>query len=101
MVEYSSASKYIESATSLCDKITKLDAVLDALMTTVLDAASTDSITEYQLDDGQTKIKTIYKGAAGVLASINALERVKQIYVNRLNGRSFRMIDSRNQRRGN
>ncbi len=100
MVEYSSASLYIESATSLCDKIAKIDTVLDALLNTVLEAAETDNITEYQLDDGQTKIKAIYKGADAVLRSISALERVKQIYVNRLNGHSVRMIDSRNLRRG-
>lgn len=100
MVEYSSASLYIESATSLRDKIDKIDAVLDALLSSVLEAAETDNITEYQLDDGQTKIKAIYKGADAVLRSISALERVRQIYVNGLNGRCFRLVDSRNLRRG-
>mgnify|MGYP003676249805 CR=1 FL=1 len=99
MVEYSSEAMYMATATSNLDRICKLDLILDALLTTVLDAASTDSINEYQLDDGQTKIKTVYNGAEAVLRSINVLERTRQIYINRLNGRSFRMIDSRNMRR--
>lgn len=96
MIIYDSAYLYIESATSLKDKITKINAVIDALMITALKAAASDNITEYWLDDGQTKIKTQYRGAAAIQSSIIAFERIKQMYVNRLNGRMFRLMDSRN-----
>ena len=99
MVVYDSAQVYIESSTNLCDKIEKIDAIIAALETTALKAASNDNIEEYWLDDGQSKIKTVYKGADEVMKSIVAFERMRQIYVNRLNGRVVRMVDSKSFRR--
>lgn len=96
MVYFDSADLYIEGATSLRDKITRIDAVIDALLTTATKAAANDNISEYSLNDGQTQIRTAYKGADQVFQSIAAFERLKQIYVNRLNGRSFRLIDGKN-----
>jgi peptidyl-tRNA hydrolase len=96
MVEYDSAQIYIDSKTTIRAKITAIDAVIDALMTTALKAAGTDNITEYSLDDGQTKIRTMYKGADSVLASVQAFEKIKQMYINRLNGRMTRLVDGRN-----
>ena len=99
MVIYDSEGLYIESATSLADKICKIDAVIAVLFTTVLKAAGTDNFTEYVLDDGQTKIRATYKGADSVLKSIKVLETMKNYYVNQLNGRSFRLVDSKSFRR--
>jgi len=99
MVVYDSASIYIEGATSLCDKITRIDTIIDALMTTALKAAANENIEEYWLDDGQSKIKTIYRGTAQIMESIKSFETIKQLYVNRLNGRVVRMVDSKSLRR--
>ena len=89
---YDSSYIYIDSATSLSDKITRIDAIIDALMNTALASASTDNFTEYVLDDGQTKIRATYKGTDAIFNSINVLEKTKQIYVNRLNGRLVRLV---------
>lgn len=96
MVVYKSADIYIETATSLRDKITKIDAIITALTATALKSAATDNITEYRLDDGQTKIETIYKGTDAIFKSIHAFEKIKQMYINQLNGRSMRLVDSKN-----
>ena len=96
MVYFDSASVYIEGATSLRDKITRIDAVIEALLVTATSAAANDNISEYSLNDGQTQIRTAYKGTDQIFESINAFERLKQIYVNRLNGRSFRLVDGKN-----
>lgn len=98
MVIYNSAAIFIESSASLCDKIEKIDLVIAALETTALNSAANDHITEYQLDDGQTKIKTIYKGTDQILKSIDAFEKMKTRYINKLNGHSFRMVDSKSLR---
>jgi basic membrane lipoprotein Med (substrate-binding protein (PBP1-ABC) superfamily) len=94
-IYFDSAAIYIDSATSLCDKIERIDLVIDALLTNALKAAANENITEYSLNDGQTVIKTVYRGSASVEASIAAFERIKQMYVNRLNGRVFRLVDSK------
>lgn len=92
---YDSADIYIESASSLRDKIQRIDQVIDGLISNALKAASNDNIEEYSLNDGQTIIRTTYRGAEAVQKSINAFESIKQMYVNRLNGRSFRLVDSK------
>ncbi len=93
MIIYDSAKIYIDSANSLKDKISRIDSIIDALLNTALESATSDNITEYMLDDGQTKIKTVYRSTDSVFKSINALERTKQIYLNRLNGRTIRLVD--------
>lgn len=96
MVTYDSAAVYIDTATSLKEKIIKIDAVISALTDAALKAASNEDISEYSLDNGQTKIKTIYKSSASAFKAIEAFERIKQMYVNRLNGRIVRLVDGKN-----
>lgn len=96
MAFFDSSSIYIDSATSLRAKIARIDAVIDALFTVASTAAANGDISEYSLDDGQTKIRTVYKTAADVMSSIQVFETQRQTYINRLNGRSFRLMDSKN-----
>jgi peptidyl-tRNA hydrolase len=96
MTVYDSASIYLDSRTTVRAKITAIDAIIAALLTTAVKAAAGENITEYWLDDGQTKIKTVRRTSKEIEASIAAFERLKQYYVNQLNGRVFRMIDSKN-----
>ena len=93
MAIFESASIYIQSASSLQDKIVCLDNIIAALELEALDAAGNMGITEYQLDDGQTKIRTNYRSTTQIAAAIDDFERIKQRYVNRLNGHSFRLVD--------
>ena len=98
-VIYDSAAAYIEDCVALEEKVTRIDAVIDALMTTALKAAGNDNIDEYWLDDGQTKIKTIYRGADALMSSIRSFEQLRQMYLNRLNGHVVRLVDSKSLRR--
>ena len=97
-VVFDSTAIYLQSQTRLCDKITALDAIIDALFIVATESAETDNITEYSLDSGQTKIKTTYNGAEAVFKSIVSYEKLRTMYVNRLNGRSFKLVDSKNFR---
>lgn len=100
MIYYDSADLYIESATTLRDKITRIDAIITALESSALKAAVNGNITEYSLDDGQTKIRTVYRNAQEVANSINAFEAIKQRFINRLHGRIVRLVDHKNFRNG-
>lgn len=93
---YDSASIYIESRTDARSKIVAIDAIINALILTALKAAEGESILEYWLDDGQTKIKTVRRTSAEIQASILAYQKLKQMYTNQLNGRVFRLVDSKN-----
>lgn len=96
MTVYDSASIYIDSRTTLRAKITAIDAIIAALEVSALKAAEGESIEEYWLDDGQTKIKTIRRTSEQIAKSIFNFEQIKQRYVNSLNGRVFRLVDGKN-----
>lgn len=96
MIVFDSAQLYIEEASGMKEKIVRIDDVINGLLHSALKSAETGNIGEYSLDDGQTKIRTVYKDVAQIYASINAFEKLKQTYVNRLNGRVTRLFDQRN-----
>ncbi|KKN55740.1 hypothetical protein LCGC14_0579500 [marine sediment metagenome] len=96
MITYDSSDIFIQSATTLKAKIVRIDAIMVALEDTMLKAAGTANFDEYLLDDGQVRIKTIYRTTEDVIKSIKSLEAVRQMYVNRLNGRHIRLVDGKN-----
>lgn len=98
MVIYDSAYIYVDSCTSVKEKITRLDAIITALEDTALKSAANDDIKEVNLDDGQTKIRTEYKGTDAVLKSIEGFIKLKNYYINKLNGRVTRLVDSKSFR---
>ena len=99
MVEYVSCGIYLESSTSLKDRITKTLQVINALENQRLSAAldgSKSNIKEYSLDDGQTKIKTVYRDLVEINNAIIALEKELERMYNKLNGRMVRLTDGKN-----
>jgi hypothetical protein len=99
MVVYDSASIYITSATTTEAKITRIDAIITALLTAAETGALNEDKTSYMLDDGQTKINVAYKGVDAIMKSIQNFETLKTYYQNQLNGRVMRFVDGKNFRR--
>lgn len=97
---FDSADKYIRSTDDIRTKIARLDQVISALLDMSLTAAATGNFSEYSLDDGQTKIKTVYRSMDEVVASIKSFEGLKSIYVAQYNnssmGRARRLVDRKN-----
>ncbi len=81
-----SESFYIQSATTLKEKIVKICDLITALEDLAVSSVSNETTSEYWLNDGQTSIKRVYRGLAEIEASITAYERLLQRYINRLNG---------------
>ena len=94
MVVYDSTSIFIQSATTLTAKIVRIDAIILLLEDTALKAAGGDDVEEYSLDDGQTKIKKVFRGSASILKAIYDYEKLRIMYANRLNGRVSRLVPS-------
>lgn len=90
-------SIYLESKTSLLEKIIAINALIDSMMLKAADVAGGQgsTIDEYWMDDGQMKVKTSYRSIADVEAGITALEKIKNRYVNQYNGRGFVLRDVR------
>ncbi len=80
---------YIESATSLKDKIDRYNRIIEALETQMeLVAAGNSDITSYSMDDGQVKISTQYRDPLSISKAILKFEQLKQKALNTLNGRN-------------
>lgn len=96
MVTYDSAAVYVDKCSTLEAKVIAIDAIIDALFLTALKAAAGENISQYSLNDGQVIISTTYKTAADVQKSINSFEQLRQMYINRINGRVIRLVDGKN-----
>jgi len=80
-------SQYIESKSSLLAKIQSIDNLISVMELKILDVSESAAYDEYQMDDGQMKVRTKYRSVKDVMAGITGLEQLKQRYVNRYNGR--------------
>lgn len=96
MVVYDSADKYVDSCTTLKAKIAAIEAIQSALLTSALKAASKAAISQYSLNDGQVIINATYRNASEVMKSYQDFETIKQTFINSLNGRVRRLVDSKN-----
>jgi hypothetical protein len=101
MVIYDSAKIYVDSASTLRDKITKLGNIISALEDSILNNAANSGFTEYSLDNGQTKITQGYRSPEEVARAITTFEMIRTRYINKLNGRHVRLVDSKNFTRWN
>lgn len=80
--------EYVQSFDSMEAKINSLDKLIDLMYDKMLDAIGDSGVAEYQLDDGQMRIRTQYRSMDDILKGIKALETQRQMYINRYNGRS-------------
>lgn len=83
-------------------KIIAIDALIDKMLLSLMDqqTGASTGINEYQLDDGQIKVKTTYLSITQLANGINILEQIKNQYINRMQGRSVVLRDVSSFRRG-
>lgn len=101
MVQFSSADIYVESCKSLNSKIQAIDAIITALLSQALKAASKGPVSQYTLNDGQTIINCSYRSAGDVAKSIKEFQTIKQMFINQRDGNMMRLVDSKNFTNGN
>jgi len=87
-------SVYIQSKSTLLEKINAIDDLITAMEGKLLEGIDTATIDEYWMDDGQMKVKTIYRSVADLEKGLEALLKMKQRYVNNYNGRMMVMRDA-------
>ena len=80
--------QYVECKQSIYDQILAIDALIILHRGKMLDSIGNSDIDEYQMDDGQMKVRTKYRSVKDVMAGIDALKIWKQELVNDYNGRT-------------
>ena len=80
---------YIESATNLENRLTRICQIIEGLESQQLIMAqgTTQDISEYSLNDGQVTIRTVYKSISEITTALQFYEKTKQKLFNQLNGR--------------
>lgn len=87
---------YVESATSLTTKLTRIDSIILALENQLINYGAGNSDTEsYSIDDGQVKISTTYRSPQAIAQAIERFEIMRQLIINKLNGRTMALRDRR------
>lgn len=99
---YISIEKYIFSKQDLLDRINATTAIINSMEETLLARAtgSKAGIIQYRIDDGQSKIETIYQDAAVMAKSISVLRDLRKGWLADLNtslhGRVMRLTSNNN-----
>ena len=81
-------STYIECRTTYIEKVRAIDALISAFELKLVEVGDSIVYDEYEMNDGQMKVRTKYRNSKDVLAGIDGLEKLKQRYLNRVNGRT-------------
>jgi hypothetical protein len=97
MVTYDNEGLYIESVSGYAAKAMAVDAIINSLLTLAATEAGQNGVSEYSLNDGQVQIKTVRRGSAAIMQSIEKYEKLKQYYIEKASGtRMTRLVDSKN-----
>lgn len=94
MIYFDTMGLYFQSCQTLQQRIAAIDNIIAALLASQADGGLNTK--EYQLNDGQTIIRQVYRGPETIAKAITQWERTQQYYINRLNGRVKRLVDVKN-----
>lgn len=82
---YEDPNVYIEDASELKLKIERIDIILNGLYDALQNSLTKTHLLEYQIDDGQSRIRTAYRSVADMEKGILGFEKLKVVFISRLN----------------
>ena len=90
--QYCTISQYIECKTSLLEQIQAYDLILKGMRAAYLNAVTSGHLDEYQMDDGQMKIRAKYRSVSEMNKAMTGLQKLRQDCINQHNGRVTRLV---------
>lgn len=87
-IEYMTIPQYIECKSKLIGKVATYDLLIEGMEKAVLEATLSGQYAEYELDDGQMKVRSRYRSVDQMLSGLQGLRRIRQDYINQYNGRN-------------
>lgn len=92
MTEY----EYIIDSTSLKQRYDRITAIITALENQQLAAVGNSDVLQYSLDDGQTRISTMYRSADQIAKAIDVYEKIQNRILSQITGtRIVRLADAK------
>lgn len=86
-IEYMTIPQFIVCKSQLIGKVATYDLLIAGMEAAVLEATTSGQYAEYELDDGQMKVRSRYRSVDQMLAGLQGLRRIRQDYINQYNGR--------------
>jgi hypothetical protein len=86
-IYYTTIPQYIESRTTLVEKIAAYDVIISGMQSALLEATVSGHLSEYEMDDGQMKVRARYRNIDEMQRAMTGLEKLRQNFVNKVNGR--------------
>ena len=68
------------------------DILIEKFEEALLAGATSGHLLQYEMDDGQMKVRVQYRNVRDMTEAMNGLIKMRQYYVNKANGRSTRMV---------
>ena len=94
---YDSLSIYLAQCNDdLIAENVAIKAVITAMRAAMLNSAATSGRSEFMLNDGQTMIKGVNRDPAALQKTIALLKQELVDNENKINGRTYRMVDGKN-----
>lgn len=86
--EYMTITQYFESKSKLIGKIETYDLLIEGMEKAILEATVSGHLLQYELDDGQMKVRSQFRDIGSMNKALLGLEQARQRYISRFNGRS-------------
>jgi hypothetical protein len=90
--EYMTIFQYVECKEKLIGKVAVYDLLIEGLEKSILEATVSGQYAEYEMDDGQMKVRSRFRSIDQMIAGMQGLRKIRQDYINQINGRGIRMV---------
>lgn len=92
---YYTCTEYIRLADNVQQKIDRITNIIEMLEDSILEGELRGEIQEYNLDDGQTRIRTTFNSVESIERAIHRLEQRKQRLINSSVGFRYGLKDGK------
>lgn len=83
---YTTIPQFFEEASKLIGKVAVYDALISAFETSILEATVSGHLMQYEMDDGQMKVRVQYRNTKDMVTAMEGLIKLRQYYINKHNG---------------
>lgn len=89
--EFMTISHYFEEKSKILGKVDTYDLLIEGLEKAILESTVSGHLVQYEMDDGQMKVRTMFRKVSDLVTAMEGLQRLRQGYINRYNGRVTRL----------
>lgn len=91
-VDFMSIPDYVECKSKLIGKVATYDLLIEKMEQSILTGAVSGHLIQYEMDDGQMKVRAQYRNIDDMTQAMNNLIKIREMYINQANGRSVRLV---------